>query len=85
MWPGQDWPLSDQTIIFELLKNEAKEIEVNLTSSLLMIPQKSVTFLFGIGANSMGMEDGIQCQICTNNQTCPGYDVRLAWTQYPST
>jgi hypothetical protein len=83
LWPGQDWPLSDQTIIFDLLKNETEEIEVTLTSSLLMIPQKSVSFLFGIGSDSMGMEDGIQCQICSNKKTCPGYEVRIAWTQSP--
>jgi hypothetical protein len=81
MWPGQDWPLSDQTILFDLLKEESKQIGVTLTSSLLMIPQKTVTFLFGIGPNAIKMENGIQCQICSNNQTCPGYEVRIAWIQ----
>ena len=84
LWPGQDWPLSDQAIIFELLKDETKEIGVTLTSSLLMYPKKSVSFLFGMGPKPIGMEDGIQCQICSNNQTCPGYEVRLSWSQSAS-
>ncbi|MHA2059596.1 MAG: hypothetical protein ACW976_02300 [Candidatus Ranarchaeia archaeon] len=81
MWPGQDWPLSDQVIIFDLLQDESKQINVTLTSSLLMIPQKTVTFLFGVGPDAIKMENGIQCQICSNKQTCPGYEVRIAWTQ----
>ncbi|MHA2407323.1 MAG: hypothetical protein ACXACA_02990 [Candidatus Ranarchaeia archaeon] len=63
MWPGQDWPLSDQAILFDLLEDESNQIGVTLTSSLLMIPQKSVTFLFGMGPNPIKMENGIQCQI----------------------
>ncbi len=79
LWPGQDWLLDDQAVLFHLLGDEPKRIQVQLTPSLLMVPRKTVSFLLGVGKTSLGMEEGIQCQICSINKACPGYKIRMRW------
>ncbi|MHA1793345.1 MAG: hypothetical protein ACTSVI_11915 [Promethearchaeota archaeon] len=44
--PGfPNWGISDQVVIFELLKNDAKQIGVELSENLIMTPAKSLTFM----------------------------------------
>lgn len=66
--PGMvDWPVSEgQPQIFELL-GEAGEI-VRLTPSYIMVPQKSLTMVMGIGADLKS--SGRTCDYCTMRATC---------------
>jgi hypothetical protein len=66
--PGMmDWPVSEgQPQIFNLL-GEASEI-VSLTPSYIMIPQKSLTMIMGIGADIKS--SGRTCDFCTMRGTC---------------
>jgi hypothetical protein len=66
--PGMvDWPVSEgQPQIFQLL-GEAGTI-VKLTPSHIMIPQKSLTMVLGIGVNMKS--SGRTCDFCTMRETC---------------
>ncbi|MCP4760174.1 MAG: hypothetical protein GY870_00235 [archaeon] len=77
LWPGNSWPIEEQAKIFSKLEHEAEEIGVKLSSSLMMIPQKSLTFLFGIGKNKLGKEDSVQCEFCPNKNDCKAYKIRV--------
>jgi hypothetical protein len=70
--PGMlDWSVSDgQPQIFELLGEE--ELLVNLTSSYIMVPQKSLTMVKGIGSNLDS--SGRTCDFCTMRGTCKYQD-----------
>jgi hypothetical protein len=70
--PGMlDWSVSDgQPQIFELLGEE--ELLVHLTSSYIMIPQKSLTMVKGIGSNMDS--SGRTCDFCTMRGTCKYQD-----------
>lgn len=66
--PGMvDWPVSEgQPQIFSLLGEEGSI--VRLTSSYIMIPQKSLTMVMGIGAE---MKDARRsCDFCNMRGTC---------------
>ena len=61
MNPGslEDWPLSGQSDLFKLLNNQGNTIGVELTDSMLMIPNRTVS---GIRFVS---EDGYSnCELC---------------------
>lgn len=69
--PGEtEWTIHDQKIIFELLKEESKQMGVYLRESLLMLPLKSITFIMGIGRNQLGKESGRSCEICSMKDKC---------------
>jgi hypothetical protein len=70
--PGMlDWSVSDgQPQIFELLGEE--ESIVHLTSSYIMIPQKSLTMVKGIGSNLDSY--GRTCDFCTMRGSCKYQD-----------
>jgi len=64
--PGYcNWPLSDQTALFELIGDHSTGIL--LSDSCLMTPRKSVSGIIGIGKHLKHHEYG--CKIC-NNATC---------------
>jgi hypothetical protein len=66
--PGMvDWTVRDgQPQIFNLLGAEGSI--VNLTPSCIMIPQKSLTMIMGIGANLKSA--GRACDFCSMRETC---------------
>ena len=64
--PGYcNWPLSDQTALFELIGENSTGIQ--LSDSCLMTPRKSVSGIIGIGQHLRHHEYG--CKICSNT-TC---------------
>jgi len=66
--PGQEgWPIRQQRGIFEYLPVD--EIGVHLTDSYLMIPQKSVSFVLGMGPDMR--PDAVACDFCSKRSRCP--------------
>lgn len=62
--PGYgDFPLESQLWIFDLLK-PGRRLGITLTSSLLMIPSKSVTAVAGLGRKDIGCRKN-GCEACT--------------------
>ena len=85
MSPGSlsDWPIQEQRPLFALLGDPEEDIGVTLTSSMLMIPSKSVSgFYF---ATEKTFES---CQLCQRDR-CPSrkapYDPGLYDRRYRST
>ena len=85
MSPGSltDWPIQEQRPLFALLGNPEDAIGITLTSSMLMIPSKSVSgFYF---ATETTFES---CQLC-QRERCPSrrapYDEGLYDRRYRST
>jgi hypothetical protein len=70
--PGMiDWSVEDgQPQIFDLLPTE--EIGVELTSSWVMFPRKSLTMVMGIGKNMIPF--GTICDYCIMAESCPYKD-----------
>jgi len=66
--PGMvDWPVSDgQPEVFRLLGESASD--VRLTPSYIMVPQKSLTMVMGIGAEVKST--GRTCDYCNMRNTC---------------
>ena len=71
MNPGslEDWPLSEQKKMFELLFDPAKEIGVELTQSCLMIPDKSVS-----GIVFQKEKSFVNCMLC-QRENCSGRQI----------
>jgi hypothetical protein len=68
--PGYcDWDVSQQEIVFRALGNEAAGITLN--DSMLMMPQKSVSGIIGIGRLGKGIEKYNPCITCLQKD-CPG-------------
>lgn len=66
--PGQEgWSIRQQKVLFSLLP--AEEIGVRLTDSYLMIPQKSVSFVIGMGPDMR--PDAVACDFCSKRSRCP--------------
>lgn len=82
MNPGslEDWPLSEQRPLFDLLGNTKASIGVRLTESFLMIPLKSLS-----GIRFPSEESFKSCQLC-GRENCPGrgaaYDKELYVRKY---
>ena len=75
--PGEsEWLITEQSVIFKLLKQEAQEIGVRLTESMLMIPLKSLSLLIGAGPNHLGKEDGSSCEFCLQKDRCRYSEMR---------
>jgi hypothetical protein len=78
MSPGslQEWPIEEQSQLFQLLTDVEGAIGVRLTPSFLMIPTKSVSGIYFQTEVSF-----FNCQLCQRG-TCPGrkagYDENLA-------
>lgn len=67
--PGYgDFPLSEQRQIFALL-DVTRRVGVSLTESGLMLPQKSVTALIGVGAPE-GERTASTCDTCAARARC---------------
>ncbi len=62
------WSLDEQSYIFNLLP--ADVINVSLTSSLMMIPRKSVSFAVKLGNEEYGEKNKAPCEDCTMRSTC---------------
>ena len=82
MNPGSlpDWPIEQQAVLFALLGAAARAIGVQLTASMLMIPNKSVS-----GIRFPTTEHFESCQLCPR-ENCPGrrapFDSALSSTKY---
>jgi hypothetical protein len=82
MNPGSlaDWPIEEQRPLFTLLGNAQELIGVHLTSSLMMVPTKSVS-----GIIFPTEFDFTSCQLCPR-EVCPGrkapYDKELYDKKY---
>ena len=62
--PGSDdWDISQQKNIFQMIP--ADKIGVKLTESYMMVPQKSLSWIIGIGENiTISSKNDHSCQIC---------------------
>ncbi len=70
--PGDtEWPIEDQKVIFDLL--EPEKLDMRLTNVLLMIPQKSLTSLFGISNVPFVLDHVKRCEFCERKETCRIY------------
>lgn len=68
--PGYcDWEVSQQKMIFQALNGDTAGIR--LTKNFLMIPQKSVSGIIGIGLPAHNIEDYNPCRTC-RKKDCPG-------------
>ena len=82
MNPGslEDWPLSQQRPLFDLLESITKTVGVSLSSHMLLYPLKSVT-----GIQYVAGEHFVNCSLCPR-QNCPSrraeYDQALYGKKY---
>jgi hypothetical protein len=82
MNPGSlpDWPLSQQRPLFQIVKDVESTLGVELTSSMLMVPRKSVS-----GIMFPAVESFASCQLCPRAE-CPNrrapYDRELFAKKY---
>ena len=68
--PGYcDWPVKQQEKVFRLLDGDTAGIRLNESS--LMIPQKSISGVIGIGLPGKGIEEYNPCVTCFEKD-CPG-------------
>jgi hypothetical protein len=68
--PGYcDWAVSQQKMVFKAMHGD--NAGIRLTESLLMMPQKSVSGIIGIGLPDKGIEDYNPCLTC-KKRNCPG-------------
>jgi hypothetical protein len=65
--PGQEgWSIQQQRLIFGLVPTQ--EIGVQLTPSCLMLPQKSVSWVMGLGPEMRA--DSVPCDFCSKRERC---------------
>jgi hypothetical protein len=65
--PGQEgWSILQQRVVFSLMP--AEKIGVQLTSSCLMLPRKSVSFAVGLGPDMRA--DAVPCDFCSKRERC---------------
>ena len=68
--PGYcDWELSQQKMVFRAMNGDSAG--VYLTEGCLMLPQKSISGIIGIGPASRNIENYNPCHTC-NKKDCPG-------------
>ncbi len=68
--PGYcDWDIGQQRMLFRALTGHTSG--VRLTGECLMIPQKSISGIIGIGSPNGNVENYNPCEFC-NKQDCPG-------------
>jgi hypothetical protein len=66
-----EWPIEDQQVIFDLL--EPEKLEMKLTDVNLMIPQKSLSSLFGLSNRPFELDHVKRCDFCKRKETCRIY------------
>lgn len=84
--PGMiDWPVSEgQPQIFKLLETEQQHLDVplvELTSSFVMKPRKSVSFILGFGRQLQ--KQGRTCDYCAMKETCRYQEQYARETTHP--
>jgi len=68
--PGYcDWNIGQQRMIFRALDGDT--LGIRLTGECLMIPQKSISGIIGIGSSDSNVEDYNPCKTC-KKYDCPG-------------
>jgi len=68
--PGHcDWEISQQKMLFQAMNSNSAD--VRLTEGCLMLPQKSISGIIGIGPRSSNIDTYNPCATC-NRQDCPG-------------
>jgi hypothetical protein len=68
--PGYcDWNIGQQRMLFRALKGNT--LGVHLTGECLMLPQKTISGIIGIGPSSDGVENYNPCRVC-DKQDCSG-------------
>ncbi|MFO7711831.1 MAG: vitamin B12 dependent-methionine synthase activation domain-containing protein [Dehalococcoidia bacterium] len=68
--PGYcDWNIGQQRMLFHALTGRTSG--VRLTAECLMIPQKSISGIIGIGSANSNVDKYNPCEFC-NKQDCPG-------------
>jgi cobalamin-dependent methionine synthase I len=68
--PGYcDWNIGQQRMLFYALTGNT--VGIRLTGECLMIPQKSISGIIGIGPSIDNVENYNPCKTCTK-QDCPG-------------
>lgn len=68
--PGYcDWDISQQRGVFRAVKGDS--VGVHLTESYMMVPQKSISGLIGIGPSGGGLWDYNPCETCSKSD-CSG-------------
>lgn len=71
--PGSgDWSVEGQEVIFKHLDKACKELGVFLTSSKIMVPVKSISFVVKLGTSTM-KEINKGCDSCNLKYNCPFY------------
>ncbi len=79
--PGEStWPVTEQAVIFALLRPGTDAIGVTLTESMVMTPIKSLSLIVGIGPGPLGVEDASNCDFCTIRDRCNHRRLRTAGT-----
>ncbi len=69
--PGEsEWDISEQGTIYRLLEENPPDFGMTITESNMLVPLKSLSFLFGTGRNKMGSEKESSCAFCTMGKTC---------------
>lgn len=68
--PGYcDWDVSQQKKVFQIVNGESAGVQ--LTDGCLMIPQKSISGIIGIGSCDSNVENYNPCNTCLK-EDCPG-------------
>ena len=68
--PGYcDWDISQQDMLFRAVNGES--IGIQLTEDNLMVPEKSISGIIGIGPINSDIKDYNPCETCSK-QDCPG-------------
>ena len=68
--PGYcDWDVNQQRMVFRALRDDSAG--VYLTKECLMMPQKSISGILGLGPAGNNIEDYNPCDTC-NKKDCPG-------------
>ena len=68
--PGYcDWDISQQRMVFRAMNGE--QSSVVLTDNCLMVPEKSMSGIIGIGSRNNGVEAYSPCITC-DKRSCPG-------------
>ncbi len=68
--PGYcDWNIGQQRMLFYALTGDT--VGIRLTGECLMIPQKSISGIIGIGTSKADVEDYNPCRTC-RKKNCPG-------------
>jgi hypothetical protein len=65
---GPGWPLSEQFTLFNMVP--AAAIGVRLTATAMMVPRKSTSFVFGLGAEMPTWSPSERCDMCPRGATC---------------